>query len=186
MVKTDEINEAAAPAVAQLELVKDHMNYELVDKEVAQYANEVIVEIDDETNKRLKKMIDKRIMAVMIVTYLIQTLDKGTLSYASIMGIQTDLHLHGQQVSIVGESGSKGEMSVNEKIVLLVDDHFVPYYLDCGISGMSSPRSVKFTHPDTLKTLKFRKTGSSRESPWASGWQSISHSGALHSPCKPP
>lgn len=103
MVKTDEINEAAAPAVAQLELVKDHMDYELVDKEVAQYANEVIVEIDEATNKRLKKLIDKRIMAVMIVTYLIQTLDKGTLSYASIMGIQTDLHLVGQQVSIQGD-----------------------------------------------------------------------------------
>ena len=61
MAKTDEINEAAAPAVDQMEMVKDHMNYELVDKEVAQYANEVIVEIDDETDKRLKKLIDKRI-----------------------------------------------------------------------------------------------------------------------------
>lgn len=108
MSKTDEINEVAALAVDQIELVKDHMNYELVDKEVAQYANEVIVEIDDETNKRLKKLIDKRIMAVMIVTYLIQTLDKGTMSYASIMGIQTDLHLHGQQVSSVGNNSLRG------------------------------------------------------------------------------
>lgn len=141
MAKTDEINEATAPAVDQMELIKDHMNYELVDKEVAQYANEVIVEIDDETNKRLKKLIDKRVMAVMIVTYLIQTLDKGTLSYASIMGIQTDLHLHGQQVSIVGESSLRWGMIVDEKIVLLVDDHFVPYYPDCGISGMRSLRS---------------------------------------------
>lgn len=108
MAKTGEIDEAAAPAVAQLELVKEHMNYELVDKEVAQYANEVIIEIDDETNKRLKKMIDKRILTVMIVTYLIQALDKGTLSYASIMGIQKDLHLHGQQVSIVTIASRRG------------------------------------------------------------------------------
>ena len=141
MVKTDEIDGAAAPAVHQMEMVKDHMNYELVDKEVAQYANEVIVEIDDETNKRLKKLIDKRIMAVMIVTYLIQTLDKGTLSYASIMGIQTDLHLHGQQVKYLGREQLMGELSVDEKIVLLVNDHSVPYYPDCGISGMPSPRS---------------------------------------------
>lgn len=97
MVKSDEINEM--PAVRELDVVKDHMNYELVDKEVAQYANEVIVEVDEQTNKRLKKQIDKRIMVVMIVTYLIQALDKGTLSYASIMGISKDLHLHGQQVS---------------------------------------------------------------------------------------
>lgn len=140
MAKADEIDEAAAPAVDQMELVKDHMNYELVDKEVAQYANEVIVEIDDETNKRLKKLIDKRIMAVMIVTYLIQTLDKGTLSYASIMGIQSDLHLHGQQVSIVSENSWRVEISVGEKIVLLVNDNSVPYNPDCGISGMPSPR----------------------------------------------
>ncbi|GAM42268.1 hypothetical protein TCE0_044r16075 [Talaromyces pinophilus] len=98
MVKTEEIDEAA-PAAAELEMTKDHMNYDLVDKEVAQYANEVIVEIDEETNKRLKRKIDKRVMLVMIVTYLIQTLDKGTLSYASIMGIQKDLNLHGQQYS---------------------------------------------------------------------------------------
>ncbi|KAI7978662.1 hypothetical protein EIK77_001987 [Talaromyces pinophilus] len=102
MVKTEEIDEAA-PAAAELEMTKDHMNYDLVDKEVAQYANEVIVEIDEETNKRLKRKIDKRVMLVMIVTYLIQTLDKGTLSYASIMGIQKDLNLHGQQVRSLNE-----------------------------------------------------------------------------------
>ena len=77
---------------------KGHMNYELVDKEVAQYASETIIEIDEETNKRLKRLIDKRILAVMIFTYFIQTLDKGTMSFASIMGIIKDTHLTGSQV----------------------------------------------------------------------------------------
>jgi hypothetical protein len=75
-----------------------HMNYELVDKEVAQYASETIVEIDEETNKRLKRLIDKRVLAVMVFTYFIQTLDKGTMSFASIMGVIDDTHLTGNQV----------------------------------------------------------------------------------------
>ena len=84
--------------VEEEDLKKGHVNYELVDKEVAKYASETIVEIDEETNKRLKRLIDKRILAVMIFTYFIQTLDKGTMSFASIMGIIKDTHLTGYQV----------------------------------------------------------------------------------------
>jgi hypothetical protein len=78
---------------------KGHMDYSLVDKEVAKYASETIVEVDEETNTRLRRMIDKRVLAVMVFTYFIQTLDKGTMSFASIMGIIKDTHLHGTQVS---------------------------------------------------------------------------------------
>lgn len=87
------------PEAMEMDTVKQQMNYDLVDREVAEYANTTIVEIDDATNRRLKRLIDKRVMLVMVVTYLIQTLDKGTMSYASIMGIQEDTHLVGQQVS---------------------------------------------------------------------------------------
>ncbi|OOQ88731.1 putative 2-ketogluconate transporter [Penicillium brasilianum] len=97
MNKTSEINEA--PEVVEMDMVKDHINYDLIDREVAEYANATIVEVDEVTNRRLKKLIDKRVMVVMVVTYLIQTLDKGTMSYASIMGIQEDTHLVGQQYS---------------------------------------------------------------------------------------
>jgi hypothetical protein len=97
MSKNPEINEA--PEVMEMEVVKDHMNYDLVDREVAEYANATIVEVDEATSRRLKRLVDKRVMSVMVVTYLVQTLDKGTMSYASIMGIQDDTHLVGQQVS---------------------------------------------------------------------------------------
>ncbi|KAF5393940.1 hypothetical protein D9757_000166 [Collybiopsis confluens] len=53
--------------------------------------------IDEKTNIRLRWMIHKRVLVVMVVTYFCQTLDKGTVNFASIMGIQTDTHLHGQQ-----------------------------------------------------------------------------------------
>lgn len=87
------------------ELNKDeYMNYNRVDQELAKYATATGVEISEEDNSRLKKMIDRRVLVVMVVTYFLQALDKGTLSFSSIMGIQTDLHLHGQQVSCMGDT----------------------------------------------------------------------------------
>lgn len=69
------------------------------DRDVLAYAEEVAVDIDDETNKRLRKLIDRRILPCMVVTYFLQLLDKGTLSFASIMGITEDANLVGQQYS---------------------------------------------------------------------------------------
>jgi hypothetical protein len=80
------------------DLKKDHMNYDRVDKEVANYASDVAVHISPEDNARLKRKVDKRVLSIMIFTYFLQALDKGTLSFASIMGIKTDTHLVGSQV----------------------------------------------------------------------------------------
>ncbi|KAJ5263815.1 hypothetical protein N7478_011420 [Penicillium angulare] len=79
--------------------LKNHTDYSRVDKEIAKYATDGAIEIDEATNKRLKKMIDRRVLVVMMFTYLLQTLDKGALSFASIMGIQTDAHLMNNQYS---------------------------------------------------------------------------------------
>ena len=70
-----------------------------VDPELAKYASEKAVVIDEATNKRLKRMVDKRVLTVMIITYFLQALDKGTMSFASIMGIREDANLIGQQYS---------------------------------------------------------------------------------------
>ncbi|KII95361.1 hypothetical protein PLICRDRAFT_170021 [Plicaturopsis crispa FD-325 SS-3] len=75
-----------------------------IDAEVAQFfaenqADAAKIVIDDATNVRLRWMIHKRVLVVMVVTYFAQTLDKGTLNFASIMGIVTDTHLEGQQYS---------------------------------------------------------------------------------------
>lgn len=67
---------------------------------IQMYASRGRVEVDEETNKRLKKMIDKRVLVIMICTYFLQALDKGTMSFSSIMGIKTDAHLEdGQKYS---------------------------------------------------------------------------------------
>jgi hypothetical protein len=82
-----------------IDIDKDHMNYDRVDKEVAEYASGDRVTVDPETNKRLKKMIDRRVLVIMIITYFLQALDKGTISFTSIMKLPEDTGLQGQQVS---------------------------------------------------------------------------------------
>jgi hypothetical protein len=69
-----------------------------IDPEVAKYATGDGVQVSEAENKRLKRMIDKRVLTVMVFTYFLQALDKGTLSFAAIMNLREDLHLVGQQV----------------------------------------------------------------------------------------
>lgn len=69
-----------------------------VDHEVAEYAGASRIEVDEKTSKRLKRMIDRRVLSVMIITYFLQALDKGTISFVSIMGFNEDTNLVDQQV----------------------------------------------------------------------------------------
>jgi hypothetical protein len=71
------------------------------DKETRAYITGPPVRIDEATNKRLFWKINRRILVIMLITYFCQSLDKGTLNFASIMGIKTDAHLVGQEVSAI-------------------------------------------------------------------------------------
>lgn len=86
------------------ELEKSRQDYSKVDKELAQYVSDVRIDITPEEDKRLLKMIDKRILAIMITTYFLQAIDKGTLSFAAIMGIREDTGLVGQQVRFTAKT----------------------------------------------------------------------------------
>lgn len=81
------------------DLAKDNMDTTRVDKEIQAYAAHSQVDIDEETNKRLKRLIDRRVLVIMICTYFLQALDKGTMSFSAIMGIKEDANLNdGQKV----------------------------------------------------------------------------------------
>jgi hypothetical protein len=100
----DKVNEMDHVQIEQMEsggfAGKDNADFNRVDDEVAKYASDVNIVIDPATSNRLRKMIDRRVLVIMILTYFLQALDKGTMSFASIMGIQADTHLHGQQASL--------------------------------------------------------------------------------------
>ncbi|KAJ6030989.1 major facilitator superfamily transporter [Penicillium herquei] len=76
---------------------ENHTNYDLVDPEIARYAAGRAIEISAKEDKRLKLLVDTRVLAAMVGTYFLQGLDKSTLSFASIMGIREDTHLVGSQ-----------------------------------------------------------------------------------------
>ncbi|BAE56724.1 permease of the major facilitator superfamily [Aspergillus flavus] len=78
---------------------KDAVDYSRVDNELQDYANRGRVEIDEATSRQLRRKIDRRVLVIMIITYFLQALDKGTMSFASIMGIREDTHLRGQEYS---------------------------------------------------------------------------------------
>ncbi|KAI9284271.1 major facilitator superfamily domain-containing protein [Umbelopsis sp. AD052] len=76
---------------------KSGMNYDRIDPEIAKYASDKVIPIDDETNKRLKRLIDRRVLVIIVFTYFLQALDKGTLAFSSIMNLPKDTGLVGQQ-----------------------------------------------------------------------------------------
>ncbi|KAK6424452.1 hypothetical protein LTR81_003130 [Elasticomyces elasticus] len=97
-------NEKIAMQASELERVmspddlqKDAQNYDRLDSELAKYANAQGIEISEAENKRLRGLINKRVLVIMVFTYFLQALDKGTMSFASIMGIREDLHLLNSQ-----------------------------------------------------------------------------------------
>lgn len=59
------------------------------------FAGGEAIHIDEATNKRLLRKIDWNLMPIMCIIYGLQYLDKTTLSYASIMGLRTDIALEG-------------------------------------------------------------------------------------------
>ncbi|RWA11118.1 hypothetical protein EKO27_g3982 [Xylaria grammica] len=76
-----------------VELKGDHTHLDRVDKEIAKYASQARIDITPEENVRLRRLIDRRVLVVMICTYFLQAIDKGTLSFSSIMGLPKDTGL---------------------------------------------------------------------------------------------
>lgn len=81
------------------------------DEALQAFANGEILEIDEATNKRLLRIIDWHLMPIMCCVYGINYLDKTTISYASIMGLRTDLHLVGDNYQWLGSMFYFGYMA---------------------------------------------------------------------------
>ncbi|KAH6682740.1 permease of the major facilitator superfamily [Halenospora varia] len=52
--------------------------------------------------KRVLRKIDKMVMPIIFMVYLLQLMDKNSLSFAAIMGIRSDAHLTASQYSWLG------------------------------------------------------------------------------------
>lgn len=130
-----------------------------LDPEVAKYAAGEIVEIGEATNQRLLKMINVRILPVMVSSYFLQSLDKGTMSFSSIMGLPEDAGLVGQQVcidcplslSLTTNVTGTNLMRIYTLLVLLAHD----LYLHC-CAGGRIPYQLAYPASASCKVLCFQ------------------------------
>ena len=98
---TNEKGEVRPSSIDEIEEARKdhgHADYGKIDKELAKYAAGARIEISPEESTRLRKLIDKRVLLVMILTYFIQAVDKGTISFAAIMGLP-------EQTGLADENG---------------------------------------------------------------------------------
>jgi len=58
--------------------------------------------VTPEDNKRVLRKIDLRILPIILFVYCLQSLDKTTLSYASVFGLIEHTHLEGDEYSWLG------------------------------------------------------------------------------------
>ncbi|KAL1311547.1 hypothetical protein AAFC00_001667 [Neodothiora populina] len=61
-----------------------------------------VLELDEETNKRILRKIDWNLMPLMCVVYMLNFLDKTSISYASVMHMKQDIHLEGNDYQWLG------------------------------------------------------------------------------------
>lgn len=103
------------------------------DSEIEAYAGTTGTHIDDETNKKLFWTVNKRILACMLGTYFCQSLDKGTLGFASVMNIKADANLQGQDYSWLGTILYMGILVGEYPTNLLLQRLPVPKYLSANV-----------------------------------------------------
>ncbi|ROT40971.1 MFS general substrate transporter [Sodiomyces alkalinus F11] len=90
----DEIIHSEDPEVQSIDMdSKNQQRYGKIDKELAKYVAEDRIYISPERNDELRRKVDRRVLVVMILTYFLQAIDKGTISFASIMGLPEDTGL---------------------------------------------------------------------------------------------
>ncbi|KAM0323693.1 hypothetical protein ACHAQA_008628 [Verticillium albo-atrum] len=88
--KRDSINDDPETRSVDIDTKQANTRYGQIDRELANYVNAERIEISPERSNELRRMIDKRVLIVMILTYFLQAIDKGTLSFASIMSLPQD------------------------------------------------------------------------------------------------
>ncbi|WWD20485.1 hypothetical protein CI109_104961 [Kwoniella shandongensis] len=85
--------------IEDVELNKKDLVEQVEDNEAAPYIDHTIV-IDEAENKRLKRMIDLRILPLLCLAYFAQAMDKGATSPISIMGWLEDVGATGQDYAL--------------------------------------------------------------------------------------
>lgn len=66
------------------------------------YKRQHVDDVDPKEAKRVLRKIDYHILPILMMTYMLQYLDKSSLNFASVYGLRKGTHLHGQDYSWLG------------------------------------------------------------------------------------
>lgn len=75
-----------------------------VDDNYALYKSGREIEVSPAEQKRVLRKIDFRIIPILFVTYMLQYLDKNSINFSSVYGLQKGTHLKAQDYSWLGIS----------------------------------------------------------------------------------
>lgn len=61
------------------------------------------IETDPAEVKRVLRKVDFRIVPILVITYMLQYLDKNSINFASVYGLKDGTHLEGQDYAWLGK-----------------------------------------------------------------------------------
>jgi sugar phosphate permease len=104
MVSTDAEKTASAQLATQSTDEISPVSSTHVDDNYELYKSARDVEIDPAEAARVLRKVDLRIMPILFITYMLQYLDKNTINFASVYGLQAGTGLKGNDYSWLGKS----------------------------------------------------------------------------------
>ena len=93
--------QVASPGTTEFDITPT-VTSDSVDDNYKLYESMRDAEIDPTETKSVRRKVDLRILSLLMVTYVLQYLDKNSINLSSVYGLQKSLHLHGQQYSWLG------------------------------------------------------------------------------------
>jgi DNA topoisomerase IA len=99
--KEEKLHGAAQPATS-LEDISSSSDRDLDETYRVYKATEQLEATEAEVKKVIRK-IDKHVVPILFVTYMLQYLDKNSLNFSSVYGLSDGTNLHGQDYSWLGE-----------------------------------------------------------------------------------
>ncbi|KAI0156896.1 major facilitator superfamily domain-containing protein [Xylariaceae sp. FL1272] len=103
------------------------------DIQLSAIAHDTSIEIDAATNRKLFWTVNRRILGCMLVTYFLQSLDKGSVAFASVQGLIEDAHLVGSEYSWLGSVLYIGVLVGEFPTNLLLQKFSVAKYLSLNV-----------------------------------------------------
>lgn len=94
---------------------------------------------DEATARKLKWKLDLRLLPLLCITYALQSIDKTTLGYAAVFGLEDDLHLKGTEYSWLGAIFYLGYLIWEFPTNVMLQKLPINYFMSSTVSRLHNP-----------------------------------------------